>query len=324
MPLPNILGVASQAASPLLGIPNTAQNSLYAINEYNWFRSLPYGFAFYDINSNGKTPTSTIYLPIAPSNLNISTHFATNIVTTLYGVVEEHSEVRYFDIVISGTTGMAPQYTQAFSGISVIEAKSPGRQDFEAATVPALLATLSSTAAILSSQNPTYGLAEISTELLTDRNNPNVTGIGTRQTGYWAFHQLYQFFLKYKIDTSRVGSIDNAQSSIANGIKTLISSVVPLPAPKPRANHPLQFLNYKDGNRYDCIPVTFSLRRSAENPMLYYYDIRLKAFNLRTVTGGPVANDELGKMGIGDSSASATVGAVVGGAALGLSLLLNH
>ena len=44
------------------------------------------------------------------SNLNITTHWATNVISTMYGTVEEHSEQRYYDIQISGTTGMAPRY----------------------------------------------------------------------------------------------------------------------------------------------------------------------------------------------------------------------
>ncbi|CAM6003882.1 unnamed protein product [Sphagnum balticum] len=40
-----------------------------------------------------------------------------NVIPTLYGTVEEHSDVRYYDIVIEGTTGMAPKFVKpGFSG----------------------------------------------------------------------------------------------------------------------------------------------------------------------------------------------------------------
>lgn len=344
MGLPNIIGaarsLAGAAAGSLIGGGGAAknENGLYKINEFNWYQSLPYGFAFFDIKSsttNGDTTkaTSTIYLPIAPNNVNVVTHFATNIVTTLYGIVEEHSEVRYYDITISGTTGIAPRYTQPFSGFSSIAAKSPGRQDFESPLTPPLLGAIGSLSAIATMSNPLTGAINMAPDLIgaNDANNRNHSGVGTKQTGYYAFHQLYQFFLKYKNDASQLGApleetpplIELAKKAASAFGLGKVAGVTSSAAPLERKVHPIQFLNYKDGNKYDCIPIAFTLTRSADNPMLYNYNIRLKAFNLRSVTNVPVGTSQLSKMGISNGLETDTLFQAFGNATGGLSAVTS-
>ena len=98
--------VGPTLTSPLSG----EMEKFYVTNDdkvrTNWYRQRPYAFRF--TNRNGVA--NTFYLPIAPSNITINTHFATNVITTMYGTVEEHSEQRYYDITIAGTTAMMPRY----------------------------------------------------------------------------------------------------------------------------------------------------------------------------------------------------------------------
>lgn len=342
MALPSIIGVAAgAAASSLIGGGGAAkdENGLYKINEFNWYQSLPYGFAFFDLEASKSTDggtakaTSTIYLPISPSNVNIVTHFATNIVTTLYGIVEEHSEVRYYDITISGTTGIAPRYTQPFSGFTSIAAKSPGRQDFESPLTPPLLGAISAVSSIATMSNPLSGALSMAPDLIgaQDANNKNHSGIGTKQTGYYAFHQLYQFFLKYKNDAAQLGTpLEETPPLIALAQKAISAlgfggggGSASNPPPVERKVHPIQFLNYKDGNKYDCVPLAFTLTRSAENPMLYNYSIRLKAFNLRSVTAVPVGTSQLSKMGLSNGLETDTLFQSFGNIAGGLSAVTS-
>src|SRR5689334_19686681 len=74
-------------------------DTTYTLESQNWYSAKPYGFKA--SLRNGRSVV--MFLPINPSNLTISTNFATNMIPTLYGTVEEHSEVRYFDITIEGT-----------------------------------------------------------------------------------------------------------------------------------------------------------------------------------------------------------------------------
>jgi hypothetical protein len=243
----------------------------------NWYQALPYGFKF--VPRTGKGPV-TMFLPISPQNLTITTHYATNVITTLYGTVEEHSEQRYFDIVIEGTTGMTPKYVDINASINF-----NGRRSFKVAdTIPSGLAG--------GFFSKTIGLANTALNRAADALAPinNVSGVDIDKTGYLAFHNLYRFFLYYKQDAA-------GQSSIVQ-----------------RTTQPLTFLNYKDNNKYSCAVQRFMLKRSAENPMLYNYSIVLRAYNIQDISESDQLPDtltnrlaDLGLNGVTNSSIFATI-----------------
>lgn len=226
----------------------------------NWFKQKPYAFQFTPRKGNPQV----FNLPIAPSNLNIVTHFATNVISTMYGTVEEHSEQRYYDITISGTTGMAPKYykpgeagtesippsnfpTSGRAGYAVKDSFTNKGSGFAKRT-------LSLISSVTSSVEDLFGLKDAPT-----------SGIDLNATGYIAFHNFYKFLLVYKKDASGESST------------------------KRRVKHPFKFINYKDNNEYDVAIQNFNLTRDAGNPMLYSYNITMRAYNLRDVTS--VIND---------------------------------
>jgi hypothetical protein len=270
----------------------------------NWYSAKPYGFKFQP-KGNGKPVI--FFLPISPSNLTITTSFATNVIPTLYGTVEEHSDIRYYDIRIQGTTGIAPKYTKEYSGgqatAAAKETSSPGRASFPIASGVAAGGFFSKTLGLLNQ------IKSKATDLIDGAPKPE-TGVFTQQSGYVAFHNLYKFLHKYKKDASG-----------ADG-KT-----------GKRSKHPLTFFNYKDNNQYDVAVRSFTLVRSAENPMLYNYVIELRGYNLHTV-GDAVSEDiterlkDLGLDGIDSSSLLGDIKgvannakAVIGSAVAGISVL---
>lgn len=250
----------------------------------NWYAAMPYGFQFFSRDKKKGHKPETIYLPISPSNLNIVTHYATNVITTLYGTVEEHSEQRYFDITIEGTTGIAPRYVQVrdveyAEGFGGKFQRGRLTANIES-TIPSLGGFFSKTIGrinnVISKANDLLGGEE------------NSTGVDINRTGYVAFHNLYKFFLKYKRDAA---GIDSNRS---------------------RSQHPLWFVNYKDNNRYKCSIQRFILKRSASDPMLYNYSIVLRAYEVQNVsdkvTGVFAARiRDLGLNGVDDSSIFSTV-----------------
>lgn len=212
----------------------------------NWYTSKPYGFLFTPSQGN----PITMYLPINPQNLNIVTHFATNLIPTIYGTVEEHSPVRYYDIQIEGTTGISPKFVDPSESIPVI---SKGRSTF---VVQQNLGT-----GLLTKTVNTFQNIFNDASALINGGKPSTpkTGLKLDQTGYAAFHNLYRFLLAYKKDVTaaKVPRDDNKDS-------------------------PLIFFNYKDGNRYSVVVKSFTLRRDKENPMLYYYSIVMRGYNLKS------------------------------------------
>lgn len=217
---------------------------------HNWYKQRPYAFKFTDKDNK----VTTFYLPISPSNLNITTHFATNVIATMYGTVEEHSEQRYFDITISGTTGMSPRFydtagSQTKAGLKDKVGASVGRSSFTVNTF-GLGGFFKRTQAMI--QNT---LNQV-TDLFGDPNG--TTGIDLNKTGYVAFHNLYKFLLVYKKDASgEYGGSTNTRA-------------------------PLVFVNYKDNNQYNVAIQNFQLTRDASSPMLYNYNIIMRAYNLKT------------------------------------------
>lgn len=271
-------------------------SNFYETKQENWFRAMPYGFKFRD--RNGKQ--HVFMLPISPQNLTITTHYATNVITTLFGTVEEHSEQRYFDILIEGTTGMAPRFTRAMGLDEVSNIKSkvaPGRSSYADAEGARLSIAADVAGGFFSKTiglvNQAIGKAQ---DLIDGKENLNVSGVKTdKNTGYAAFHSLYKFLLTYKADAAGIDVVNKKPI------------VTPRKREKGKSAHPLAFLNYKDNNEYDVAVQRFSLRRDTSNPMLYNYSIVLRAYNLRNIgdakIGGlPTRESTLGLNGIDSSS----------------------
>jgi hypothetical protein len=278
-------------------------DKVYKVAPVNWYSAKPYGFKFTDRNKN----TLVMFLPISPSNMTISTNFATNIIPTLYGTVEEHSDIRYYDINIEGTTGFAPKFVEpstSTAATAAVSNRKTGRSSFTVAQGLSLGGFFSKTLGALTA------IQTKATDLLTGGPKPH-SGIANTDTGYVAFHNLYRFLKIYKQDAAGV-----------NGSST------------PRQSHPLTFFNYKDNNEYDCVVRNFQLRRSNSDPQQYMYSIQLRCYNIRTVSGNKIEDNlktrlhDLGLDGVDGSSIlgdikslSSGVKGIVGAAVGGINVL---
>lgn len=283
-------------------------NFFYKTDPKNWYTARPYGFK---MNMRDGKRTFIFFLPINPSNIVTTTHFATNVVSTLYGTVEEHSDIRYFDIEIRGSTGFVPMYTRHASGISPAAASdiikkdfgTPGRASFSALTKVPLGGFFAKTVGAINQ------IKNKAADLL-DGGPKAETGVYTEQTGYFAFHNLYKFLMRHKKDAS------GADGGVGE-----------------RKKHPLTFFNYKDNQQYDVVVRNFTLTRSAENPMLYNYAISLRGYNLRGLDD-KTSDDltqrlkDLGLNGVDTSSllgdiksVSSSAKAIIGSAVAGINVL---
>lgn len=268
----------------------------------NWYQARPYCFRLRD-RSNFATD---FYLPISPSNLSITTHFATNVIATMYGTVEEHSEQRYFDIIIQGTTGFAPKHFNSGrpeAPTKPTKNKSSFLDDIKGIFNPTEDATIGETIGrrSFSIKNSfstggffkrTQGLIRSAVDNVKDvvsiftGPEPYVSAIDYDKTGYAAFHNFYRFLLAYKADILKDdGNLRR----------------------KGAANHPLRFVNYKDNNQYNVAIQTFTLVRNADDPMLYNYNIVMKGYKLTSSDSTSVDPDvnrlsDLGLDGVESSS----------------------
>jgi hypothetical protein len=231
----------------------------YQILVSNWYKAQPYGFKM--SMRDGKNVV--MFLPISPSNLQISTNFATNIIPTLYGTVEEHSDVRYFDISIRGTTGIAPRHVdpQIKEGLNPGDYYKASRRSGRTGFSIAQSAKGAGASGFFSKTLGTLNNALTKASELANGSPKPQPALIDENSGYVAFHNLYRVLLQYKKDAAGVSSSQK------------------------RKGHPLTFFNYKDNNEYDVVVRNFTMERSADNPMLYNYSIQLRGYNLRTVGG---------------------------------------
>lgn len=277
-------------------------DSLYKVEKQNWYTAKPYGFK----TTTRDNKEFTMFLPISPSNLTINTNFATNVVTTLYGTIEEHSDVRYFDITIEGTTGFAPKFVEPGEGKEAstlyLNLYNSGR------STAAVAETISAGGFFAKTLGAINQIKNKAVDLL--EGGPKAkTGIHVNESGYAAFHNLYRFLLQYKKDAAGVSSQTDRQS------------------------HPLIFFNYKDNNQYNVSVRSFTMRRDANNPMLYNYSIQLRGYNLKNIEKS--VNEDLGQryadLGLNGVDGSSVLGnikslsgqakSIIGSAVGGISVL---
>jgi hypothetical protein len=276
----------SKGALPDAGAINKGMDETYKVESQNWYSAKPYGFKM----TTRDNSTFTMFLPISPSNLTVTTPFATNVIPTLYGTVEEHSDVRYYDIVIEGTTGMAPKFVEPGAGDDAAVLYAKLRKDGRSTT--SIAATISAGGFFPKTLGLLNQIKNKAADLLDGGVKPK-TGIIPQNSGYVAFHNLYRFLLEYKKDA-------------ANGATK-------------RGQHPLTFFNYKDNNQYDVVVKSFTMRRSADNPMLYFYSIQLRGYNLRSIKS-PIDESltqrlkDLGINGVDSSSVLGDIKSLASGA----------
>lgn len=256
-------------------------NAFYEIDSGNWYTAKPYGFKL----MTGNATSMVMFLPISPSNITINTNFATNMIPTLYGTVEEHSPVRYYDISIEGTTGMAPKYITPVIGTPKqahenSKSLKTGRTTFSVNQGISLFGFFPKTLGLI---NKTLNKAAD----LLDGGPSTKMGIANENSGYVAFHNLYRFLLEYKKTMTEQNESYRKQ--------------------------PLIFFNYKDNNQYHVVVRNFTLRRSAENPMIYYYSIQMRGYNLRSAGKEDIKediNDRLEALGLNGVKSSSLFGSI--------------
>jgi hypothetical protein len=249
----------------------------------NWLKSAPYAF---QANIEGKQ--RTFYLPISPQNLTISTYFATNTIATLYGTVEEHSEQRYFDIAIQGTTGFSPAFYDQNQQIP-----SAGRESF-ASTAFMSSSIYGFASGLIGKLNKAAQQAkDIYKSISGTTDGQFQAGVSVSRSGYAAFHNLYRFLLAHKKYASSGKMSANIGSENLNDLS--------------KDPTPLYFINFKDNNKYSCVVQRFTLERSANQPMLYNYNIQLRAYNISPAVAPTVTNvaaARLTALGLDGSTAS--------------------
>lgn len=216
----------------------------------------PFEGAFWKAHGGGEAATVRLIIP--PQAINIQTQFATNVIATNNGILEEHNGTVFRMITISGTTGVWPGRAQQTSN-SLFKI---GKQMFPAAAsaisnvVKAGMGLAGAAVGFADSfKNKSSANAINQTDKKSEKGgDPAVKAAeDAYETGHAQFWKLYNFFVAYtEFKKTQKGHVAR-----------------------------LIFTSPKDGIDYTVTPLAFDLRRDARNPLLYNYNIVLKAWKVK-------------------------------------------
>lgn len=247
---------------------NPRQTTPYQIIYQNWYKSIPYalrvdpgqalkvGGAMSNVKmlaniAPGASSPIMYFFPINPESVNISTPYAVNITPTLGGIVEEHSGPVFYNITVSGTTGVLPELDFS-SGIP----RNP--EDLRPTAANEGLISSGALGGFLSGAISTVNSI---VSKFTGTSSKMVDGKRNVKSGYTAYHVLYKYIWLYHFTK-------------ANG-----------------ANHTLKFINFKDNNQYNVAVQNFQLARDKSRPHLYQYTITMKGWNIKSMDGQATFGD---------------------------------
>lgn len=233
--------------------------TLSRIADDRWDSTLPYVFTIVQADEDGKVTdlsldddilgqipilsSNQFVLRIPPSSLNINTQYAISVTATNGGILEEHNGIIFRMITISGSFGVLPDKGTRFE-------KPPGGMLGIAANIfPAAASAIGSLGgAIRNAVSSVIGNGGEAVPLDGENRNHILD-----TSGYSQFWQLHNF----------IGAYVQAQKdpSIEDELRLVFSS-------------------QKDSLDYVVTPLVFELRRDAGNPMLYRYNIVMRAWDL--------------------------------------------
>ncbi len=254
---------------------NPRTTTPYNVRYENWYRTIPYALRIVSfaqgtgnplILGGSSSPSENdtpmhFFFPVNPESISINTPFATVVTPTIGGIVQEHSGAVFYNITISGTTGVIPEIDHS-TGI-------PRAADKELRPLAANDGLVNPNVIGGFGQNAINAINS-AVSAITGTSSKMVDHSKNRKSGYTAFHVLYKFIWLYHFAKSNGAPVQ------------------------------LRFMNYKDNNMYDCVVTNFNLNRDKGRPHLYQYTIQLKAWKLTNVHQAPLFSlkDRLKSLGL--------------------------
>ena len=274
------------SVAQLLKDAYSEKSPFYSVTAEDWYKTFPYRFK---IVVKGKP---TYYsLPIPPEALSYQMVSASQLIPTLGGVVEETSPTVFWQIALSGTTGIGISRPYA-NDADTLDKPASGENSFRTVLKGGLLANtfnkvLNATDAVKGAWGQgaegAFGLLE---GLASTAQRYNTSAVKNYIPQESPGSKLAS---AVGLDFSRFGS---QKPNATNGyveihlLHNFLNSYSHLKENDPD-NVSLYFESQKDNMQWQVIVKNFGFQKNAAQPYLYKYNIVLQGFDLSQVGGGP-------------------------------------
>jgi hypothetical protein len=211
-------------------------------------------------------------LPIPPEMLSVSTVSSSEATATLGGVVEETTETTFWNIQLSGTTGMAIGYTKNSNSIGMADS-------FRSAlsTTGLLAGAKSSIAQAVGGLGTIVDAGIDAFQDITDPDNGSVVGVAGAAFGGLANVLAAASLPKLPYFSSAVDGTSNG-FTIIKDLKNVFEYYSAYKEESPQL-YDLFFINQKDNEVYQVIlSGGIQVQKNAKEPYLYRYSFTLKGW----------------------------------------------
>lgn len=235
----------------------------------DWYKIFGYQFVVQVLDEDGNSIDELIYtLPIPPQSISIRMIPASQATATFGGVVEETSENVFWLMNLVGTTGIAVSRQETGSKKRFKMAK----QFRDSISTTGLLS------GALAGVNAAISKIGGAADALIDMGKAVADGDVAGATGglVGAFNTAFLPALPYA--ASSVDQDTNGYTEIQE-LHRFLYTYSKLKSKQPKTFQ-LKFRCYKTNQEWTCILQDFNIQQSAQNPMLYRYNIALKGWGV--------------------------------------------
>lgn len=271
--------------------------AVYSVSPKDWYKTYPYRFVVEISNSTSAAVQKCYYsLPIPPESLNYQMIIASQLTPTLGGVVEETSENVFWQIGLSGTTGISIGRQYGPPGQTDKSGKSKNTKDkldmpamseenFRTILKGGIFANTANKIANLAADvvdivdDPVAGAFGALEALATTSQRFRRSGVVTSVT------DDSNPFLKAaakaaNIDPKLLGEVDATNGYVEiHLLHNFLITYSKLKEKYPK-DYNLFFESHKDNMRWQVAVKNFMFQKNANQPYLYKYNIALQGFNL--------------------------------------------
>jgi hypothetical protein len=252
----------------------------YTVSSEDWYKTYPYRFKI--VNKD-----KVIYysLPIPPEALSYQMVSASQLIPTLGGVVEETSPTVFWQIALSGTTGIgiSRKYAKDLT-TDTLDAPAAGENSFRRVLKGGLLANTFNKAANAfeaAADQGAAGYVGLLEGLASTAQRYNSSAVRSNVPEDGTASKLANIV---GVDLSRFSNKTNATNGYVeiHLLHTFLNAYGHLKDNNPE-DVKLYFESQKDNMQWQVIIKNFAFQKNANQPYLYKYNIVLQGFDLSEV-----------------------------------------